>query len=88
MTKVLLIGGCDYTALEFERSEYTPEKIVELLETMSRDELEDMLTEELKQDTFLRIYEFDTKPDEKFVKFVRDEIQDYDMSKAQNFYIL
>lgn len=85
MIKVLYVYGNDYAAVDFENSDYTPKIVYEILERNSETELEQL--KEKYGDTEFKILEFG-EVDENFIAFVRNDIQDYDISKDQNFYIV
>lgn len=81
--KVLFVKGDDYSALEFEESNYTVEEIAQLIESKDEEKLEN-IREEFGYIEF-QLFEFG-EVDSKFIDFVRNKIQDYDISKAENFY--
>ena len=76
--KLIYVSGDDYAALEFEN--YFKGKNVE--EIIGRFIIND---EEHDGDFEIKLFEFD-EIDPKFIKFIRNEIQDYDDSKHSNFY--
>lgn len=76
VTRVLLVGGEDYSALSFEKANkgVLVSDIIDNIEEYESDEWE------------LSVHEFgDIDP--KFVKFIKKNIQDYEMSKDINFYL-
>ena len=75
--KILLISGDDYAANTFE-NEMGVEEAKKLIEQGEKVESDEFSGE---------VFEFG-EVDEKFIDFIRNEIQDYDMSKHQNFYII
>ena len=83
--KLLLVNGDDYSALQFESSIYTVEEIIGLIEDKNEERLEE-IKNELGYTDF-QLFEFG-EVDPKFIRFVRDNIQDYDTSKSENFYII
>lgn len=74
--RVLFVTGEDFSAVEFE-NENKGKSVTEIIDNIS-DYESDMWE--------LSVYEFDSI-DPKFIEFVRDNIQDYDQSKEQNFYV-
>jgi len=74
--KVLFITGDDYAAKDFEfrASGVSVKEIIEDPLSYDSDSIYDM-----------DIIEFG-EVDPKFVDFIRDRIQDYDLSKSTNFY--
>ena len=84
MTKVILVNGeGDYGVIEFKESGISVEKAYQ----MAIDEggrtyitLEDEIIT-------VKAYDFgDVDPE--FISFIRNEVQDYDMAKFQNFFIV
>lgn len=75
-TRVLLVSGEDYSALSFEQANpgVLVSDIIDNIEKYESDEWE------------LSVQEFG-EIDPKFVKFIKNNIQDYDMSKDTNFYL-
>ena len=75
-TRVLLVSGEDYSALSFEKANAGAlvSDIIDNIEKYESDEWE------------LSVHEFG-EIDPKFVKFIKNNIQDYDMSKDTNFYL-
>lgn len=75
-TRVLLVSGEDYSALSFEKanSGTLVSDIIDNIQDYESDEWE------------LSVHEFG-EIDPKFVKFIKNNIQDYDMSKDTNFYL-
>lgn len=75
-TRVLLVSGEDYSALSFEKANdgALVSDIIDNIQDYESDEWE------------LSVHEFG-EIDPKFVKFIKDNIQDYDMSKDTNFYL-
>jgi hypothetical protein len=75
-TRVLLVSGEDYSALSFEKANagVLVSDIIDNIEDYESDEWE------------LSVHEFG-EIDPKFVKFIKNNIQDYDMSKDTNFYL-
>lgn len=66
----------DYGALMFE-DEYSGTSVSTIMDNLSNYEGEDWIIE---------VFEFGSI-DRDFVKFIRDNIQDYDASKHENFYL-
>ena len=75
-TRVLLVSGEDYSALSFEQA--NPGTLVSDI----IDNIQDYESDEWE----LSVHQFG-EIDPKFVKFIKDNIQDYDMSKDVNFYL-
>ena len=75
-TRVLLVSGEDYSALSFEKENAGTlvSDIIDNIENYESDEWE------------LSVHQFGVI-DPKFVDFIKDNIQDYDMSKDTNFYL-
>lgn len=80
--KVLLVDGGDYAASEFERSEY----FNNLAETWEKANVHPIIDDDLGCD--IQAYSFDCKVSDDFVKFVKNQVMDYDHGKHQNFYIV
>jgi len=80
--RILIIDGeGDYDALEFE-NKYKGASVFDIIEN-----LEDYKAKESKDEFWsLRVKEF-KDIDPKFIDFVRLEVQDYDYSKSNNFYL-
>lgn len=76
--RVLLVSGEDYSALSFEQANpgVLVSDIIDNIEKYESDE----------DEWELSVHEFG-EIDPKFVKFIKDNIQDYDMSKDKNFYL-
>jgi hypothetical protein len=74
--RVLFVSGDDYSALSFEKANpgVLVSDIIDNIENYESDEWE------------LSVHQFD-EIDPKFVDFIKDNIQDYDMSKDTNFYL-
>lgn len=83
--KVLYVHGSDFSAVDFERSNYTVKEIYELcLENNGIYAIDD---EENNFYADFQAFEFgDVDPE--FIRFIRHDIQDYDISKAHNFFVL
>jgi MoaA/NifB/PqqE/SkfB family radical SAM enzyme len=75
-TKVLFVTGEDYSALSFER-ENAGSLVSDII-----DNIQDYESDEWE----LSVHEFG-EIDPNFVKFIKNKIQDYDMSKDTNFYL-
>ncbi len=79
-TVILLVGGDDYSALQFEESNKTVDCAIEMVrrgvECLDRDFYAN-----------LTLKEFDGHLSQEFINFVRNEVQDYDHSKHKNFYV-
>lgn len=73
--KLIYVSGDDSAALEFENY-FKGKNVKEIIERFG---------EEHDGDFELELFEFD-EIDPKFIKFIRNEIQDYDDSKHSNFY--
>lgn len=76
--RVLLVSGEDYSALSFEQANpgVLVSDIIDNIEKYESDE----------DEWELSVHEFG-EIDPKFVKFIKNNIQDYDMSKDKNFYL-
>lgn len=76
-TKVLFVtGDDDYHSLSFEQ-EYSGTKVSDIINNI----------EKYKSDEWeLKVFSFN-EVDINFVKFIRQNIQDYDDSKHKNFYL-
>lgn len=81
--KVILVGGDDYSALTFEQSEMSiTEAYDKAVEKGGEFELDD-------GDGFFKVNAFEFgEVDKEFVKFIKNNIEDYDMAKNQTFYVV
>ena len=89
MTMILeLRGHNDYSALDFERSEYKISDIVYILSCFTSFEQDEKIEEiESEFDCTFILHRFEDV-DPKFIKFVRENVQGYDSSKSSNFYVV
>ena len=78
--KILRVYGDDYSALDFERSKLTIEDGVKSAEEGFGDMVIDFYAE-------FQTYDFGDV-DFEFIKFIKNELMDYDNSKSDNFYIV
>ena len=79
--KILYVYGDDYTALKFEQSQYDENSIAKMIENGEDPaKLFDFYIE-------FDLYKFN-EIDSSFVDFIRNEIQNYDDSKHNNFYVV
>lgn len=76
--KVLFVTGEDFSALEFE-NQYSGTAVSEIIDNLCDYENED--------EWELKVLEFEGDIDPNFIAFIRNNIQDYDMSKSTNFYL-
>lgn len=89
--KILYVwGDDDYGALMFEQSKYSVEQVAEMCQETDYINIE--YTEgvgEFEETTQFnaKVYEFG-EVDPEFIKFIKDDIQDYDDSKHHNFYVV
>lgn len=81
-----IIADGDYDACIFEEK-FAGQKIADLIEKVeAKEKLTYKDDEGEEQELFARIYEVG-EIDERFLAFVRDEVQDYDDAKNSNFYL-
>lgn len=79
-TKVLLVSGeGDFSVISFENA-HGGTKIKDIIDNIEQYASED-------EEWSLEVREFDGEIDQKFVKFIKSEIQDYDQSKNTTFFI-
>jgi hypothetical protein len=85
--KILLFKGFgDYGVYEFENLSETPEEVAKLIESEDIERLSEIKEE---CDCEFEIVEFSgVILTEEFEDFIRNNIQDYEDSKHNNFYIL
>jgi hypothetical protein len=81
MKLLYVTSGDDYAALRFQEL-YGGRTVADILENI--DDI--TVTMEEHEDIELEVIEVGDV-DERFIKFIRDEIQDYDDSKHKNFYL-
>jgi len=93
--KLIDVGGPgDYVAKEFEKV-YDEDDYLGLWEKALKNEDNKLVLKETV-DTFGGEYELEIhikayvfgRVDEEFVNYIREEVQDYDISKHMNFYIV
>jgi len=80
--KIILVSGDDvedYGAFQFENSSMSPKEVWEIAK--ENDGQFDF------GDFWVANYEF-KDVDPKFIKFIKDYIMDYDLSKDKNFYVV
>lgn len=82
--RILRVFGEDYSALRFEGSTYTVEQIFRIYDDGDDKELESIKNEIDCDFEFYEVGEICPR----FLEFVRCNVQDYDISKSDNFYIL
>ena len=83
-----IIADGDYDALTFEEK-FSGQRISDLIlqvEAGKKLAYKDDESEEEATELSARVYEVG-EIDERFLKFVRDEVQDYDYAKSSNFYL-
>jgi len=94
--KIINVRGLyDYVALEFEEN-FSEEEYKKLWDRAMKNKGNKMVInriveeggiDEHEEEFHIRAYEFEDV-DKEFVKFVRNEVQDYDSIKHENFYII
>lgn len=94
--KILQVGSIyDYAALEFERN-FDEDNYLNLWNKAKENEFDRlMIKKTLDKDTMnehpqefiIEAHEFG-EVDKDFIKFIRDEFQDYDNQKHDNFYVI
>ena len=94
--KLIDVGGRgDYVATEFEQL-YDEKDYLNLWnramekennKLVLEDKIEDYSGEKHKVEFHIKAYQFGDV-DKEFIKFVRNEVQDYDIAKHMNFYIV
>lgn len=77
--KMIYVSGDDYAALEFERY-FNGESVKTIIERLFDN------GEEHDGNFDVELYNFLMIPDDRFIEFIRNEIQDYDDAKHRNFY--
>ena len=85
--KIIYVNGqCDFSAIDMEESG----ELKSLTKTLvTANILTNGLVNEIESydKSIVKLLEFG-EIDKEFIKFVRDEIVDYDLSKQSNFYLL
>lgn len=82
---LLYVSGEAYSASEFENT-YGETRQIKIIRMMIfTDSTDEILNHEDDGEIGVKLYRFG-RVDPSFISFVRDEIQDYDLSKHRNFY--
>ena len=87
MLKVIYISGqCDFSAIDMEESGEL-KSLTKALVTANKLTNGSVNEIESSDESTVKLLEFG-EVDKEFIKFIRDEIIDYDLSKQSDFYLL